>query len=922
MWKRLTFGLPLLTLAFLAPVLWNPAGARGADKDEIEEPRYWMQSDRGKCKCSEGHGSWEYLRSPMKPPNDPARCGLLLNKGNCANRPPPKGTSAACWSGSKKECFFKRHAFSHGIDCSVCVTEEKCPSCDKMLGASEKTKATLAKQLKLEGHSSKQKFVLAMTRHFYVITDIDKKMKVKTKGGAPRVMSAHEVAHLYAERCERAFNDFNMYFRGNSQQRGRMGVYIMKRQRTAEAFAEKYLGSARTDMLYGGGTTRVAGGFCFNGFVGSLQESGSDDDLHAYCRHMIGHILFSTWRKVDGKEKSCPKWAFIGSAHFLEKLLEPHRDAVTFCAEESTAPTGSGKDWLKKARSLARRKLDPIETFFARQSMARFAYNDHIRAWALMHLGMIEDNERWVQVLAALRAENDEGFAIKAAYGFTADDFHRRWVDRLTGKRPTMGDIRKDADDPDGPGRRERDRIRKTDELNELAGLIRGVDTVKDVKMAAVIVGRMDHPSEYVRETIQWVLGRTESDEVKEWLRTEGLSHKKKMARAGVARTLGRLGDPMAREALEGMLEDKFWLARANAAFALSMIHDEASLPHLIKALDEKKAKAWMSIADAVAAFGVRSDEATIQTSPYLSHRSWQLRVTAARALKSYGTDKCMSDLIKRYSLEKGRLERELLAALKAVSGDDLGKNASSWEKWWKGELEKHGGFDPNRPPPPSNPEDDKYAEPDKKEEDEPYYYGRRIFSRAVGFVFDVSASMDKNITIPKGASTKLGDIPRTGTRLQVAKEVLAGAIRKLKPGVRFNLVFFSSDVRPWKGGNLIPASGGNVASGASAVMNAPAAGETNIHGALKAALGLHEKSSIDANLDNIPDTVYFLTDGSPTRGEITSAPELLGWFENLNRFAKVRLHVVAFGNLGVDLDFLGKLAKVGGGDFIHVPEE
>ena len=83
----------------------------------------------------------------------------------------------------------------------------------------------------------------------------------------------------------------------------------------------------------------------------------------------------------------------------------------------------------------------------------------------------------------------------------------------------------------------------------------------------------------------------------------------------------------------------------------------------------------------------------------------------------------------------------------------------------------------------------------------------------------------------------------------------------------------------------------------------------------------LHEKSSLEANLDNIPDTVYFLTDGSPTRGEITSAPELLGWFENLNRFAKVRLHVVAFGNLGVDLDFLGKLAKVGGGEFIHVPE-
>ena len=208
------------------------------------------------------------------------------------------------------------------------------------------------------------------------------------------------------------------------------------------------------------------------------------------------------------------------------------------------------------------------------------------------------------------------------------------------------------------------------------------------------------------------------------------------------------------------------------------------------------------------------------------------------------------------------------------------------------------------------------------KGSDEPHYYGRRIFSRSVGFVFDVSGSMDKNITIPEGASTKLGDIPRSGTRMEIAREVLAGAIQKLKSKVKFNLVFFSTDVQPWKGGKMVPASPGNTKAAASAVRNKPADGETNIHGALKAILGLHDKSSLEANLDDIPDTVYFLTDGSPTAGQITSAPELLGWFENLNRFAKVRLYVVAFGNLGVDLDFLRGLAAAGGGELIHVPEK
>ena len=116
-------------------------------------------------------------------------------------------------------------------------------------------------------------------------------------------------------------------------------------------------------------------------------------------------------------------------------------------------------------------------------------------------------------------------------------------------------------------------------------------------------------------------------------------------------------------------------------------------------------------------------------------------------------------------------------------------------------------------------------------------------------------------------------------------------------------------------------ASPGNVNAACSAVRAQPSAGETNIHGALKAALGLHESRSLEARLDPIPDTVYFLTDGSPTRGEITDTDALLSWFEFFNRYAKVELHVIAMGNLGVDIPFLQRLAKVGGGSFLHVAE-
>ena len=90
----------------------------------------------------------------------------------------------------------------------------------------------------------------------------------------------------------------------------------------------------------------------------------------------------------------------------------------------------------------------------------------------------------------------------------------------------------------------------------------------------------------------------------------------------------------------------------------------------------------------------------------------------------------------------------------------------------------------------------------------------------------------------------------------------------------------------------------------------------------LQAALGLHGRDVLDPKLGDMPDTVFFITDGRPTRGEIQAMPELTTWLRNLNRWAKVRVHVIALGELNVDLPALRVLAKAGEGDLIHVPEE
>ena len=152
-----------------------------------------------------------------------------------------------------------------------------------------------------------------------------------------------------------------------------------------------------------------------------------------------------------------------------------------------------------------------------------------------------------------------------------------------------------------------------------------------------------------------------------------------------------------------------------------------------------------------------------------------------------------------------------------------------------------------------------------------------------------------------------------------VAKGAAHAGLVKLDPRARFNLVFFSAEVRPWRDG-LVPAATHQQA-GVNAVDAAGIDGETNIFGALRAGFGLHGVPTLAADLDRVPDTLFFLTDGTPTRGEITDVETILSWVRDFNRFAKVELNVIAMGSLGLDLPFLRRMAAENTGFFVQVPD-
>jgi hypothetical protein len=177
---------------------------------------------------------------------------------------------------------------------------------------------------------------------------------------------------------------------------------------------------------------------------------------------------------------------------------------------------------------------------------------------------------------------------------------------------------------------------------------------------------------------------------------------------------------------------------------------------------------------------------------------------------------------------------------------------------------------------------------------------------------------MNSRFVISPAVEARLGRTFQAQTKIGIAQEELIHAIQSLDPRASFNVILFNSVVRSWKNAP-VPANESNKGRAISAVRNATPDKETNYYDTFLEVFGLKADEPPGPRFQNTPDTMFFLTDGEPTVGDITSTDELLSWFREENRFAQLRCHVIAFGTKGLDLHFLTTLAKENGGEFYHL---
>lgn len=265
-----------------------------------------------------------------------------------------------------------------------------------------------------------------------------------------------------------------------------------------------------------------------------------------------------------------------------------------------------------------------------------------------------------------------------------------------------------------------------------------------------------------------------------------------------------------------------------------------------------------------------------------LGHKAWEMRSLCYRYLAKCRDVTSIPLLIARYGKEEGRLAAELDEALFVHTGTRC-FTKRAWESWWQ----KHQvGFALPHP-------DSVRASTSSGSGKTVVYHDIPVVSTRIAFVVDRSGSMVEKI----GTDKKF-------TRLDAAKEQLIRVVESLPDTHHVNLITYENGVE-WLWSELRRLSADNRRAFLDSARRIALGGGTNIFDALEKAFE-----------DRTVDTIYLLTDGTPTAGRVRTTEGILEEVRRWNRTRQIVIHCIGF---GIDSELLKRLAQEHGGTYRYV---
>lgn len=439
---------------------------------------------------------------------------------------------------------------------------------------------------------------------------------------------------------------------------------------------------------------------------------------------------------------------------------------------------------------------------------------------------------------------------------------------------------------------------------------------------AALIQTALLDKSVRVRLRAAWSLSR-KTDPKAVALIIAGLKHKKITARIGCARALAKLKDPSHVPALaDALAGEKKEMAQLAILEALTLFARDADVA-VPRALDLTGHRT-----DAVAIAAIRMVGHTENPAHapslhgLLKKRDWRRQSATLSALGRLRSKESIPLVIDFMDGLRGRLLGEARECLMSISGRQFGYKVEQWRKWWESAK---GRFEvPEKKVEKDQDLEDKYAREDRR----PDYHRIKTLSKKILFVIDVSSSMRTKIRY-KPMHRKGGY--QTKIKMDLAKEELKRVIETLDKNTSFNIYTFEAVMNSWKP-TLVRATPGSIGDAKRWIDDLQPfteggqtkqgwmRGETNTFGVLKWIYGLKGPGLNFSGKLKVPaDTVFLLSDGEATCGELIVNDEIIEQIEDYHAAGNVTIHTIAYELTGVGRQLLSDIARVSGGRFVEI---
>ncbi len=413
--------------------------------------------------------------------------------------------------------------------------------------------------------------------------------------------------------------------------------------------------------------------------------------------------------------------------------------------------------------------------------------------------------------------------------------------------------------------------LKAADEPEEIQVLLRkGLENPDEATVLAVIdalaVASWRHP-ELCGPALLKMLGASRND-----------------VRIAAIRGLVRAKPPGTVEALARRVRSSDPLTRTNALWALAEIGEvPAELePDLLRFVHDDRPALRLHAVRALRAFD--DGESRAAAAAALKDPLWPVRSAAVEALRGMRHAEAVDALVEALQTEEGRVRLEITEALVELTGEDFGPAALSWKGWW---ADHRPGFVPPTAEEVARRREERERARLAEAGHATGYHGIPVPPGGVVFVLDVSGSMNSPYSGGK-------------TRYEYFAEALEQTLAQLPESTEFGILLFETRVRPWQE-KLVPATPENVQKARDFLAYNKPVGATNLHGALRRAL---EMEGVQ--------TVFLLSDGEPTAGEVVRPNEILADISWANRDRRIVIHTLAAGT--AEASFMADLAAANGG--------